>query len=70
MNVLVINASANKERSTTLKLTNAFLDGLGIGATEVEYETTIGLHINPLELAMLVGLKRQANVFKRTMPPR
>ena len=47
MKVLVINASANKERSTTLKLTNAFLEGLGNEATEIEYVTTIGLHINP-----------------------
>ena len=47
MKVLVINASANKERSTTLKLTKAFLEGLGNKASEVEYVTTIGLHINP-----------------------
>ena len=47
MKVLVINASANKERGTTLKLTNAFLEGLGVEATEIEYVTTIGLHINP-----------------------
>ena len=32
MKVLVINASANKERSTTLKLTKTFLEGLGIEA--------------------------------------
>ena len=47
MKVLVINASANKERSTTLKLTKAFLNGLGVETTEIEYVTTIGLHINP-----------------------
>ena len=47
MKVLVINASANKERSTTLKLTKVFLEGLGVEATEVEFVTTIGLHINP-----------------------
>ena len=47
MKVLVINASANKERSTTLKLTKAFLNGLGVEASEVEFITTIGLHINP-----------------------
>ena len=44
MKVLVINASANKERSTTLKLTKTFLEGLGVEATEAEYVTTIGLH--------------------------
>ncbi len=47
MKVLVVNASANKERSTTLKLTKTFLEGLGVEATEVEFVTTIGLHINP-----------------------
>ena len=47
MKVLVINASANKERSTTLKLTNTFLKGLGIEASEVGFVTTIGLNINP-----------------------
>ena len=47
MKVLVINASANKERSTTLKLTKTFLEGLGIEASEVEFVTTIGLNINP-----------------------
>jgi multimeric flavodoxin WrbA len=47
MKVLVINASANKERSTTLKLTKTFLEGLGVESTEVEFVTTIGLHINP-----------------------
>ena len=41
MKVLVINASANKERSTTLKLTNTFLKGLGIEASEVGFVTTI-----------------------------
>ena len=47
MKVLVINASANKERSITLKLTKTFLEGLGIEASEVEFVTTIGLNINP-----------------------
>ena len=47
MKVLVINASANKERSTTLKLTITFLEGLGIEASEVEFVTTIRLNINP-----------------------
>ncbi len=46
MKVLVINASANKERSTTLKLAKTFLEGLGIEASEVEFVTTIGLNIN------------------------
>ena len=39
MKVLVINASANKERSTTLKLTKTFLEGLEVEAS--------GLNINP-----------------------
>ena len=47
MKILVINASANKERSTTLKLTKAFLEGLVIEDSEVEFVTTIGLNINP-----------------------
>ena len=47
MKVLVINASANKERSTTLKLTKTFLEGLDVEASEVEFVTTIGLNINP-----------------------
>ena len=53
MKVLVINASANKERSTTLKLTKTFLEGLGIESTQVEFVTTIGLHINPCRKTML-----------------
>ena len=36
MKVLVINASANKECSTTLKLTKTFLEGLEVEASEVE----------------------------------
>jgi multimeric flavodoxin WrbA len=47
MKVLVINVSANKERSTTLKLTKTFLEGLDVEASEVEFVTTIGLNINP-----------------------
>jgi len=39
MKVLVINASANKERSTTLKLTKTFLEGLDVEASEVEFVT-------------------------------
>jgi FMN-dependent NADH-azoreductase len=45
MKVLVINASANKERSTTLKLTKSFLEGLGVEASDVEFVTTIGLNV-------------------------
>ena len=39
MKILVINASANKERSTTLKLTKTFLEGLGVEASEVELDS-------------------------------
>ena len=39
MKVLVINASANKERSTTLKLTKTFLEGRDVEASEVEFVT-------------------------------
>jgi len=44
MKVLVINASVNKERSTTLRLTNAFLEGMGESA---EIVNTIDLNVNP-----------------------
>ena len=44
MKVLVINASANKEKSTTLKLTKCFLEGLG---EEAEFVNTIDLKVNP-----------------------
>lgn len=44
MNVLVINASANREKSVTLKLTRAFLEGLG---EEAEIVTTIDLNVAP-----------------------
>ena len=47
MKVLVINASANKERSTTLKLTKTFLEGFGIETSEVEFVITIDMNINP-----------------------
>ena len=70
MKVLVINASANKERSTTLKLTNTFLKGLGIEASEVGFVTTIGLNINPCMACMPAGLKHQASACRRTMQPR
>ena len=44
MKVLVINASANRERSATLRLTKAFLEGLG---EEAEFINTIDLKVNP-----------------------
>ncbi len=47
MKVLVINASANKERSTTLKLTKTFLEGLEVEAQDVDFVTTIDMNINP-----------------------
>ena len=37
MKVLVINASANKERSTTLKLTITFLEGPNTESTTAPY---------------------------------
>ena len=55
MKVLVINASANKERSTTLKLTKTLLEGLGVEASEVEYVTTIGLPTPYLEKVKQAG---------------
>ena len=51
MKVLVINASANKERSTTFKLTKTFLEGLGIEASEMEFVTTIGLRYLSMPMA-------------------
>ena len=44
MKILVINASANRERSATLRLTKAFLEGLG---EETEFINTIDLKVNP-----------------------
>ena len=57
MKILVINASANMERSTTLKLTKAFLEGLGVEASEVELVTTIGLNINSCRACYACGFK-------------
>lgn len=44
MKILVINASPNKENSTTLKLTKSFLEGMGEEAT---YINTIDLNTKP-----------------------
>ncbi len=44
MNILVINASANREKSTTMILTRAFLEGLGETA---EVVNTIDLKMEP-----------------------
>lgn len=44
MNVLIINGSANKEKSTTLMLTKAFLAGMGETGEIIH---TIDLQINP-----------------------
>ncbi|MCR4818635.1 MAG: NAD(P)H-dependent oxidoreductase, partial [Fretibacterium sp.] len=44
MKVLVINASANREKSVTLRLTKAFLEGLGENG---EFINTMDLKVNP-----------------------
>ena len=72
MKILVINASANKERSTTLKLTRTFLEGLGAEASEVEIVTTIGLNINPCRACYACWFKTngkcvQKDELKRTL---
>ena len=58
MKVLVINASANKEKSTTLILTRSFLEGLG---EEAEYVTTINLNINPCRACYACWFKTEGN---------
>ena len=65
MKVLVINASANKERSTTLKLTKTFLEGLEVEASEVEFVTTIGLNINPCRACYACWFKTSGKFFAR-----
>lgn len=44
MKVLILNGSANREKSVTLRLTKAFMDGLG---SEGEVIHTIDLNMNP-----------------------
>ena len=65
MKVLVINASANKERSTTLKLTKTFLEGLEVEASEVEFVTTIGLNINPCRACYACWIKTSGKCVQK-----
>ena len=68
MKVLVINASANKERSTTLKLTKTFLEGLDVEASEVEFVTTIGLNINPCRACYACWFKTSGKCVQFNSP--
>ena len=69
MKILVINASANKERSTTLKLTRTFLEGLDVEASEVEFVTTIGLNINPCRACYACWFKTAGKCVQNTRQP-
>jgi multimeric flavodoxin WrbA len=62
MKVLVINASANKERSTTLKLTKAFLEGLG---EKADFITTIDMQIKPCRACYACWFKTKGKCVQK-----
>lgn len=54
MNILVINGSPKGERSNTLKLTNAFLEGICRGQKETEPEIT-RLNVSQMDIRSCLG---------------
>lgn len=62
MKVLVINASANREKSVTLRLTRAFLEGLGETA---EFIDTIDMKINPCRACYACWFKTNGRCVQR-----
>ena len=62
MKVLVLNGSPKGEKSNTLNITKAFLDGFSAD-TEIEYITVKKETIKPCMVAFRVGAEHPANVL-------
>ena len=62
MKVLVLNGSPKGEKSNTLNITKAFLDGFSAD-TEIEYITVKKETISHVWVAFRVGAEHPANVL-------
>lgn len=66
MKILVINASPHKAKSTTLRLTNAFLEGMGETAEVVD---TVDLNIGPCRACYACWVKTEGKCILKDDAP-